>query len=179
MSRAPRPQACNPISRLVDDERVPHVESVGGLDDDLETVLAGVTGAAHDPRPTENHRFTARVIGQAADVGIDVRQEHFEGPRALHGQHKCLRRHIVDGDVVPTSMLGDPIDDFQAIRRVDHEEIKRFEPVNQNVVENAPLIVGDQRIADLARLELCDVVGEEVVEQPSRRRGPVNLSRPM
>ena len=98
----------------------------------------------------------------------------FQRPRALHGQHECLGRHIVDGDVETTSMPGNPIDDFQTVRGVDHEEIKRFEPVNQHVVENASLVVGDERIPDLARFELGDVVGEQVVEKAARI-GPAEL----
>jgi len=123
VSRAPSPQACRPISRLPTTRACQTSRPSAASTTISKPSSPVVPGAAHNSRPAAEDGFASRVIRQAADVGVDVRQQGFQGARALHGQHERLRRHIVDGDVEPAAMLGNQSTIFSRFEALTNEEI--------------------------------------------------------
>ena len=78
--------------------------------------------------------------------------------RALHGDHRGSFRMISKRDVVLwREVLLNPVRDLGAIARVNNHPIERStgvvgQVIHQDVVKDAPLLVGHQGVADFTRL---------------------------
>ena len=71
----------------------------------------------------------------------------------------------------------DPIDDLGAVAGVDHQQEERLAVgivivADQHVVEDSAVVVGDQRVADLAQFHVGHAAGEQF-GQKDGRAGPL------
>ena len=143
---------------------VPERDGVVGHAQELAAVLAGVAGAvdhhldAVDRRLGEGERRRRR------------QPEPLDRARALHGDERVLVgdvAHVGAGDLA----LLQPREVGLAVRGVDDEEIGALvEPVDDEVVDDAAVLVREQRVLRLAGRELVDVVRERRLQEVAGAR---------
>ena len=150
------------------EDRVPQRRRVLGHAGELDPLLAGVAGAvdhhldAVDPPHLPGERLAA------------LQAEPLERARALHGEQR-----VVVGDVAHVRaaqlVLDEPVEVGLAVRGVDDEQVPvRVEAVGDQVVDDAAVVVREQRVLRVAGLELRDVVREQLLEELPRLR-PLDL----
>ena len=171
----PGPQGTTPASSSASQTAV----AVARLDQQLDAVLARVAGAAHERRRTRDRRLgVAEAIRDLALLG--PRPRISTARRPLQREHRVLGGDV--GDLHPVEAVGlprEPVEVAVGVGRVhDGQEallaVGRGEPVGEQVVQHAAVLAAQQRVLRAARLDLADVVGQQVLEElggarPARR----------
>ena len=61
--------------------------------------------------------------------------------------------------------LGEPCQQFVAVSRIDDQPQWIGQPVDQDIVEHAALVVADQRVAHLTLLHPRNILGHDLIER--------------
>ncbi len=123
----------------------------------------------HFDRAQSSHR--PGIVLHPRQVDVHHRRHQLDRGRTLHGDHRRLQRqvahrHLFGGPL----MLLQPGHDLVAVRGIDdHHDARRaiaaLQMIHQDIVQDTTLLVGDQRVADLARLHVRDAPRDEAIEE--------------
>ena len=145
---------------VLGEQRIPHGRGFFGREEDLEAVLAGVARARDDDRLAQafQARLGAGVVFHRGQVGFDVRLQPFDGARALDRDERAVavqvRRLDVAGEVA-----ADVRPHLVGVAGVDDEQpAVLVEPVEDDVVVRAAVLVGEDVVARLTGLHVRDLV---------------------
>ncbi len=127
---------------------------VAGRGEQLEAVLAGVTGARQQHVLARDLAAVARVVLDLGEVGVSQRREDGDRVGALHRDQRVVGGDVVVLGVEAADPLGQFGGDHGGVRRVGHhQELLLAEPVDDQVVEHAPGGVAHHRVAGAAGLD--------------------------
>ncbi len=123
---------------------IPQRWGVGGGEQQLHPVLAGVAGAAHQhPRATHHPLRDGHARRQWR---IGDRLHDFPRAGALHGEHRVVIQAVAHLRVEPTRMLAPPLQIARVVGGVGHrQEALCPEPVGEEIVEHPPILRGTTR----------------------------------
>ena len=97
------------------------------------------------------------------------------GVRALDREHRVAVGDVADGDVELAAPAPEPGEVGFVVRRVGDDQVAvAAEPVGEEVVEDAALLVAQARVLGAADGDRGDVVGEDPLEEGERAR-PLDL----
>ena len=161
VSRAPRPAGSAPPL----DHGVPDRGRVRGRDEQLDAVLPGVAGAAdeHAGRARDRQLGGVEAGGQLA---VGQRTDESAGLRSLDRDHREVLEAVDHGRVGARRVRLEPGQVALVVGGVGDGQIAiRPEPVGEEVVEHAAVLVAEQRVLRAALRELGHVVAHEPLEQ--------------
>ena len=173
MSRAPSPHGTGGEPSPASDASSASQRAGAGrpVDEQLEPVLAGVAGARHE-RVDPGDLPRCRGVGpEGGEVDVGERGQHVGGTRALHGDERRLERRIVELGRPTSEPLAQLVRHDRRVARVrDHEERLVTGPVDDEVVDDAPVRRADERVLGAADVEPSRVVRQSGRERRSRVR---------
>ena len=111
------------------------------------------------------------VVPHLVERRFDQRLHQLPTLGPLHRQHRPRRRNVGHADPGGVLKIGpQPFDDLLAIARVDDEQMVAaargvLQTIEQHVVEDSAPLVGDERVANLARLHVADAARQQSVEE--------------
>ena len=158
------------------DDRVP--DRAGGVrrDEQLDAVLARVAGAADEHARLAGDRQLLRAEARRQLPVGEPRDERAR-LRALDREHREVGEPVGHGRVVLARVALEPGEVALVVARVrDGQEAVRREPVGEEVVEHAALLVAEHGVLGAALGELRDVVGEQPLQQRQRSGPEVSIS---
>ncbi len=171
----PGPHRAAPIHQLLPQSLCPI-----GSHHQFTAIFPGVAGTTDDrlhpplaARPTlqRNRHHLPAVVFQGTGVETDHRFGQLEGPRSLHGDHGRFQR-LIGALHVRGKAVGDPGEDFLAIRGVDHHQVEGStfvaQMIDQDVVEHAPLVIGDQRVTNASDGQICHAACHQRIQKWGR-----------
>ena len=174
MSRAPRPGRLG--SRL--DDRVPDLAARG----------RARAAARRRPRRCSPCRRRARP-GAPATVSIAVRKRLGSSPsaspatmlarlRALDGEHRVVVQAIVERDVEALGVALEPREILLVVGRVGDGQVAVVaEPVGEEVVQDAPVLLAQHAVLRSVLGDLRHVVGEDPLQEGlGARAGRLDLA---
>ena len=131
---------------------------------DLQTVFAGVTGTADKPVARRQALKGLEVADQCGAIIADNGFDQFQRLRALHSDHRQLTAlGQVHGKGV--GLLAHPGQVFFSSRGIDYHAVAITGQVDNQVVDNAALLVQHAAVQRLARgLQTRHVVGQQVLQ---------------
>jgi hypothetical protein len=154
-SRAPRPHGSRPCEAPA---------SSSSLDEELEAVFTGISGARNQSRDAENARARAGVVFQRAYRRDRV--ENFDGTRPLNRDQRVRAVVIFQADVA----CAPPFEQFPhlgGVRSVhDEQPIVVFETIKNDVVVRSAAFVAKEIVPRLPRLHRRDVIDGQGVRPP-------------
>ena len=164
MSRAPRPQGVAPRARTASQSA--SVSSSAAAE--LDPRLARVSGARdHDLDPVE----LPHLVRERGSLG---EPEALDRARALNRDQAVLVGGIAYLGAARLAFL-EPVVDRLAVGRVDDEQVLPVrEAVDDEVVDDPALLVGQQRVLRLSVRDLVEIVREHLLEKGVSRR-PVDV----
>ena len=158
MSRAPRPHCVDagvaqPAPELRDRIRRQH---------DLPAVLAGITGAGHEPLVRCGAEEVAELECPGRQAGLEQAGGLLARIRPLHRDHREVEARL-DGHLVSASVLAQPGEVLVAGAGVDDHPVPLVvQVIDDQVIDDAAVLAQHARVERLARLgELGDVVREQ------------------
>ena len=135
-------------------QRIPQLERPGVVDEDLETVLAGVTGPGDERRYARDATLADRVVAQRAEIHIREWLDDVDGSRTLDGAQGHRQRAIVQNGPEPREALDEGVAHDMSIRGIgDDEEPLLGEPVDDEVVDDPAVLGADHRVVGPANGE--------------------------
>src|SRR5262249_31332842 len=129
-----------------------------------------VPGPADATRLAAVSRSGRVVVRQGLDGSRSQPPAGFQSLWPLDGNHARLPRRILDDHRLRTLVSPYPCKNFFTIGGVDHHAPAVWPAVDQDVVEDAAVLVADQAIADLPLFERDGVVGKELLNQVDCKR---------
>ena len=155
--------------RAAGDQRVPDLGRVLGTQQQLDAVLAGVTGAAHEHR-RPRHRALADVEARRQRA-VGEPPHELAGPRALHREHREVGGAVEHVDVEPVGVRLQPREVLLVVGRVGHGQERALrQPVGEQVVEHATVLAAHDAVLRPALGDPAHVVGEHPLEELGRVR---------
>ena len=107
-----------------------------------------------------------------AQVDVDQRRHQVDRGRTLHGDHGRFQRQVADRHAVrpaagAAAARRRSSSRFEALTTIMMRERHRrsLQVIDQHVVQDAALLVGDQRVADLARLHVGHAPRHQAIEE--------------
>lgn len=147
-------------------QRLPHLLGVARRHEQLEAVLAGVSGARDEGGDTGDRAGQARVVLQAVEIGVG---EGLQNPRrlgALDGDQRVGVPVVADDRVEAVGPLDEGVEDDLCVACVGHHQVFGLgQPVDDQVVEDAAVGPADHRVAGAAHGDGPDVADQRVVEE--------------
>lgn len=150
---------------------LPQPDGVLRLHEQLEAVLAGVAGARDQRRDAGDRSGQTGVVLQAVQIGVGERREDARGLGALHGEQRVGVPVVAHLGVEPGRPLGQRVQDDLGVGGVgDDHVLGLFEPIDDQVVQDAAVLAADHGVARPARLHGADVADQREVQQLGRLR---------
>ena len=135
------------VRRAGRQHRVPQLAGAGGLDEDLEAILAGVAGPGDEGRDSGDGPLGDPVVADPGEVEVGQRGEDLHRPGTLDGDERGGQRAVVEDRPERLDPLGEQVADERGVARVgDDEEALLGEPVDDQVVEDPAVRGADHRI---------------------------------
>jgi hypothetical protein len=131
----------------------------------LEAVLAGVAGAAHDHVVAGNGSLGEVVVADAAEVDVSERLEDLGGLRTLHGEERHVVARVREGHGESRGVPRDVGEVLRGIAGVDDHHDAVGEAIDEAVVLDRAAIVEDRGVVHLADGEGGDVVRGHVIHE--------------
>ena len=129
----------------------------------LETVLAGVAGAADDDVLALNMEGLEVVESDALQVETHDALEGLFSLRALHSDLAVVGAFVSDGHVIALGVALDPSDILVDVGSVDYEEVLVVvHLVDEQVIYSAAVFVAHHAVENLAVGRACHVANEYV-----------------
>ena len=148
-----------------------------GVQQQLDPVLAGVAGAADQRRAAADPD-----VGDAhprRQLDPEGAGEDGAGVRALDGEHRVAVGDVADDDVEPAAPAAEPGEVGLVVGGVGDDQVAvAAEPVGEEVVDDAAVLLAEARVLGAADLELGDVVGEHQLQEGRARPAPRPRPRP-
>lgn len=144
---------------------VPELRSVGGFAVEFVAVLAGVAGLGDDAGDFGDLAFLDKRIVFFGDRGrVGELCEDVAGAGTLERDLRPVVRRILEQDRA-REVIPHPGDVLLAVCGVDHDhEPFGVEPVDDEIVDDAPVFIAHRAVADLTVGHGGEVVGHQAVE---------------
>ena len=164
----PEPDRDDARGRAGGHEAGPDLDGSVVVDEDLEAVLAGVSGPGHDRTRVRDARAhdaerRQRFDGLLADLKVCHGREDRRRPRTLDGDERHLAGTILEADAggeVRSNVRAILLD----VRGVDHHEVFIIgQPVDDHIVDDRSALVRQEAIARLADGEAGDIARDQPV----------------
>ena len=158
------------------DERLPDAFDRASAEDQFAAIFARVASAADDAAVTGDARLDAVIVFKLRERRFHQRLQPFDGPRPLNGDHGPIDSDVRHRDVRGCRDLGlDKVDNLCAVAGVDdHQPVRSGRRVRQaideHIVQNATIVAGDERVADLAGLLLGGATSDERIQKRASPR---------
>ena len=136
-----------------------------GFERNLETVLAGITGAGDGARQTADRGVDRAHERDAVDAGDEPRQ-HRSSQRPLQRQEGAVGEHLdVDQMLEPGAQMGD-VGDLAG--GVDDEGESIAGAGHHQIVDDAAVVVEQQRVAHAVRRQRRDIARDQRFQRARR-----------
>jgi len=138
-----------------------------GVEQQLDPVLAGVAGAAGERRPAAD--LDVRDVEARRQLDPERAADDAAGMRALDGEHRVAIGDVADERVELATLAAEPGEVGLVVGGVgDNEVTVAAEPVGEEVVDHATVLVAEDRVLGAADLDLGDVVREHPLQEGER-----------
>ncbi len=147
-------------------ERQPDLVGLLRWNEDLETVLAGVTGPRHCGAHIGHFAVTEPVVLHAGEIDAGERLKDVQRLRPLQRNERITRAGVHDHGIADAlDLFGHPGVVLRDVAGVDHEqEVRGGEAIHQQVVHERALRREQAGILRLPDRELRRVVGRDALD---------------
>ena len=116
--------------------------------------------------------LASAIVSHRLQIDVNQRLKQFQRIGTLYGDHRPDGGHVVKDNLFTRrggdffrQMRFNPFDDFVVVAGVDDEHVIRLTEIveiisQQNVVQNKPLFVGYERIANLPQRHIANAAGK-------------------
>lgn len=137
-----------------------------GADIKFEAILAGIAGAGDEGAVTLDGDIEKVETFEGGEVEVERGFGDLDSGGALEGELRPVGGGVADGAVKGDGVVANPLKILEDIGGIDdEEEVIGVALIDDEVIDDAAILVAHQGVEGFAVVDTADIIGEEDIEE--------------